>query len=83
MCPTEIFWDAREEPSIKLLPIETRVSDDSLTYLKTTPNAWKKFRLNLNSPDEMKEVLLKLIEQKLNSLSKKKCLQTWQKIRPI
>lgn len=64
MSPTEIFWDAREEPSIKLLPIETRVSDDSLTYLKTTPNAWKKFRLNLNSPDEMKEMLLKLIEQK-------------------
>ena len=64
MSPTEIFWDAREEPSIKLLPIETRVSDDSLTYLKTTPNAWKKFRLNLNSPDEMKEILLKLIEQK-------------------
>ena len=64
MCPTEIFWDTREEPSIKLLPIETRVSDDSLTYLKTTPNAWKKFRLNLDSPDEMKETLLKLIEQK-------------------
>ena len=64
MSPTEIFWDAREEPSIKLLPIETRVSDDSLTYLKTTPNAWKKYRLNLDSPDEMKETLLKLIEQK-------------------
>ena len=40
MCPTEIFWDAREEPCIKLLPIETRVSEDSITYLKTTPNAW-------------------------------------------
>ena len=39
MCPTEIFWDEREEPSIKLLPIDTRASDDSLTYLKTMPNA--------------------------------------------
>ncbi len=64
MCPTEIFWDAREEPSIKLLPIETRLSDDSLTYLKSTPNAWKKFRLNVNSPEEMKETLRKLIDQK-------------------
>lgn len=64
MCPTEIFWDAREEPSIKLLPIETRESDDSLAYLKTTRNVWKKFRLNLDSPDEMKETLYKLIEQK-------------------
>ena len=33
-CPSEIFWDTREEHSIKLLPIETRVSDDSLTHLK-------------------------------------------------
>ena len=30
MCPTEIFWDAREEPSIKLLPIATRASDDKI-----------------------------------------------------
>jgi hypothetical protein len=64
MCPTEIFWDAREEPSIKLLPIETRLSDDSLTYLKTTPSIWKKFRLNMDSPEEMKETLRKLIDQK-------------------
>lgn len=64
MCPTEIFWDGREEPCIKLLPIDTRASDDSLTYLKTTPNAWQKFRLNLDSPEEMKETLRKLIEQK-------------------
>ena len=64
MCPTEIFWDAREEPCIKLLPINTRASEDSLTYLKTTPNAWQKFRLNLDSPEEMKETLRKLIDQK-------------------
>ena len=64
MCPTEIFWDAREEPCIKLLPINTRASEDSLTYLKTTPNAWQKFRLNLDSPEKMKETLRKLIDQK-------------------
>ena len=64
MCPTEIFWDAREEPCIKLLPIGTRASDDSLTYLKTSPNAWQKFRLNLDAPEEMKETLRKLIDQK-------------------
>lgn len=64
MCPAEIFWDAHEEPSIKLLPIETRLSDDSITYLKTIPSVWKKFRLNTDSPEEMKEILLKLADQK-------------------
>ena len=29
MCPTEIFWDEREEPCIKLLPIETRKREHS------------------------------------------------------
>ena len=28
MCTSEIFWDAREEPSIKLLPIDTRLHDE-------------------------------------------------------
>lgn len=64
MSPTEIFWDSREEPCIKLLPIETRVSNDGLMYLKTTPEAWHKFRLNLNSPDSMREVLRTLTQQK-------------------
>lgn len=64
MCPTEIFWDASEEPCIKLLPIGTRLSDDTLSILKTRPSAWTKFRLNINSPEEMKATLLRLIAQK-------------------
>lgn len=64
MCTSEIFWDARAEPSISLLPIETRLRDDSLTYLKTKPTAWKKFKLNTYSPDEIKETLRKLIDLK-------------------
>lgn len=64
MCPTEILWDEKDEPSIKLLPIETRRNDQSLSYLKGMPNAWHKFRLNLDSPDEMKSTLRKLVEQK-------------------
>jgi hypothetical protein len=34
MCPTEIFWDGREEPSIKLLPIETPLKMTLLPILK-------------------------------------------------
>jgi len=63
MCSTEILWDSSDEPSIKLLPIASRKSEDSLTYLKTTPNAWHKFRINIHSADEMKMSLRKLIEE--------------------
>ncbi len=64
LCPTEFLWDASEEPCIKLLPIGTRASDDSLTYLKANSNTWQKFRLDMDAPAEMQAVLLKLIEQK-------------------
>ena len=77
MCPTEIFWDAREEPSIKLLPIDTRISDDSLTYLKSTPGVWQIFRLNMDSPDEMKETLRKLIDQTEVSQEEANALGLW------
>ncbi len=64
MCPTEIFWDGNEQPCIKLLPIETRVTDDTLTYLKSTPDAWQKFKLNLDSPADMQATLHQLADQK-------------------
>jgi Dynamin family len=64
MCPVEILWDAREEPSIRLLSTATRASNDSLTYLKTTPKVWDKFKLNVDSHVELRETFLKLIEQK-------------------
>ena len=77
MCPTEIFWDATDEPSIKLLPIETRKSEDSLTYLKTTPNPWQKFRLDTDSPDSMKITLRKLIDQVDVTQSEAEALGLW------
>jgi hypothetical protein len=77
MCPNEIFWDANEEPCIKLLPIESRDSDDSLNYLKSTPAIWHKMRLDLSSPDEMKETLRALIQTKQVDLERAKKLGFW------
>ncbi len=82
MCPTEIFWDAREEPCIKLLPIETRQTDDSLTYLKTTSDIWHKIRLDVTSPDAMKEALKALIQNREVDLETAKSLGFWNENDP-
>ena len=37
MCPTEIFHDPSEEPYLKLLSVETRYRDESITQLKNMP----------------------------------------------
>lgn len=63
MCSTEIYWAPHEEACVKLLPISTRRTEDTLAYLKTTPNVWQKYQLNLDSAEETQAVLNKLSEQ--------------------
>lgn len=82
MCPTEIFWDAREEPCIKLLSIETRNTDDTLTYLKSTPDAWHKIRLDTSSADTMKETLRALVQKREVNLETAKKLGFWNEQDP-
>lgn len=63
-CPSEIRWNPDEEPSLKLLPIETKISADTITYLKTVPNLWEKFQLDPHSATGMQATFAKLAEQK-------------------
>ncbi|HYN54869.1 MAG TPA: dynamin family protein [Methylotenera sp.] len=82
MCPTEIFWDDREEPCIKLLPIETKKTDDSLTYLKTASGVWHKIRLDTSSPASMKETLRQLVAKREVDLETARKLGFWNEDDP-
>ena len=64
MCPTEIFHDPNEEPYLKLLSIETRYRDESISQLKNMPVEWSKIRLNVDSAKEMKQALSALADTK-------------------
>jgi len=64
MCPTEIFHDPSEEPYLKLLSVETRYRDESISQLKNMPVEWSKVRLNINSARDMKQSLKALADTK-------------------
>ncbi|HET9579224.1 MAG TPA: dynamin family protein [Usitatibacter sp.] len=64
MCPTEIFHDPAEEPYLKLLSVETRYRDESISQLKNMPMEWSKIRLNVASAEEMKKALKALADTK-------------------
>jgi len=64
MCPTEIFHDPGEEPYLKLLSVETRYRDESISQLKNMPVEWSKVRLNTGSAAEMKKALAALADTK-------------------
>src|SRR5690606_15365075 len=75
--PTEIFWNEQEEPSIRLLPIETRKRDDGLAFLKTNPNEWTKIRLDMSSASSLKESFQEIVRQKEVPLEEARNLGLW------
>jgi hypothetical protein len=74
MCPTEIYFNESEAPCIKLLPIGTRQTDDTLNYLKTIPEAWHKVLLDTSSADSMKQALRALVQTRKVDLTTAKKL---------
>ncbi len=65
MCPTELFYDEREDAAyIRLLPIETRLEDSSIADLKRDLSRWTTFSLDINSPDQMAEAMQQVMKLK-------------------
>lgn len=65
MCPTELFWDSSHDKAyIKLLPIETRLNDTSISEYRLDPVHWTHIDLNLDSPDDMAEAFQEVIRTK-------------------
>lgn len=69
MCPTELFYDANEAPYIRLLDINTRLSDTHIEDYKKDPNQWTQINLDCDSPEQMRDTFQALLETKTVSLS--------------
>ncbi len=58
MCPTELRWDEKDGPCVKLLPIETRKTALTISEYKRTPVHWTtRHILKLSSAEEVREAL--------------------------
>ncbi len=57
MCPVELFYDGEQQPSLKLLPIETRLKGQALAELRTRDDAWHVVALHPNQPDALAHAL--------------------------
>ncbi|MGE8497326.1 MAG: dynamin family protein [Pseudomonas sp.] len=65
MCPTELFFDPRSERSyIRLLPIETRVSEASVSQFKRIPRHWVNIPLDISDPDNMIQAFTQVAKTK-------------------
>jgi hypothetical protein len=64
MCPTELLYDPTRPPSIRLLPIETRVRDGSVAEFKNYADEWVTLALDLSSADKMSQMLSQVSQTK-------------------
>lgn len=65
MCPTELLYDEKNQPSVKLLPIETRKTMMTIAEYKRTPIHWTTIHLvKPDSADEVREALSEVARTK-------------------
>jgi Dynamin family len=65
MCPTELFYDRdNEQAYIHLLPIETRLQDQSIADFRHEPIHWTQIALDVNNTDQVAEALHEVIKTK-------------------
>jgi len=63
-CPTEYLFDAAQPPSIRLLPIETRLKDATVRDLRTHAEQWITFPLDFADAGQLSEALAQVSQVK-------------------
>ncbi len=64
MCPTELLYDSTRAPSIRLLPIETRLKEATVAEFKNYADEWVTIPLDLSAADRMSEALARVSQVK-------------------
>ena len=59
MCPTELGYDANVAPSLRLLPIETRLQMQSLAEWRVKSDRWHEIPLDVGNADQIAKALEK------------------------
>ena len=57
MCPVELAWQAGSAPSLRLLPIASRIEGHSLAELRSRESAWRVLPLEIDRPELLASTL--------------------------
>ena len=82
MCPVELAWDGEEDPSLMLLPIETRLEGLSLGELRPQRRAWTLRALQIDEPDMLAESLQEVTRTKFVEKEQARDLGFWDDDHP-
>jgi hypothetical protein len=77
MCPTELGYDAHVAPSLRLLPIETRLQMQSLAEWRVKPDYWHELPLDVSNADQIAKALEKVAEVRRVTVENARALGFW------
>jgi len=82
MCPTELGYDPAVPPSLRLLPIETRLEPHSLTHWREEPTRWTEIAINVADAESLARTMQKVAEVSWVSLEEARALGFWSDEQP-
>ncbi len=82
MCPTELGWDGDIPPCLRLLPIETRLTSQSLMEWRHATQSWMRIDLDVNDPDQLATAFEKVSEVVKVSKQEARSLGFWHDETP-
>ena len=77
MCPTELGYDATVIPSLRLLPIETRLEPHSLMHWRSAPERWTEIAIDVDDPDQLAAAMNKVADVRWVSIEEARTLGFW------
>lgn len=77
MCPAELGWESDTKPSLRLLPIDTRESLESLAQWRMRTDAWVEYPLDIADAEQIANTLAKVTEVRKASVSQARAWGFW------
>ncbi len=82
MCPVELQFHAGQPAELALLPVDTRLSGQSLAELRLQPSAWQRLGLDPRNPDGLAEALMLVTQTRRVSTVTAASLGFWNDEQP-
>ena len=82
MCPTELGYDVGVPPSLRLLPIESRLHPQSLAEWRQAPEQWTHFGLDVHDAAQLAQTMEKVTEVRRVTQEEARALGFWHDQEP-
>lgn len=82
MCPTELGYDTTYLPSLRLLPIETRLEPYSLAHWRDKPEHWTEIPIDVEDAEQLSQTMNKVAEVRWVPQAEARSLGFWSDESP-